>query len=178
MIPQVFTYNGQDVSFDKEKKSTFINATQMAKVFGKFTKDWLKTTSTKSFISALLDSKNSEVIIIPSAENQQVMFSDLVFVKKGGNKEQGTWMHEDVAIEFARWLNPLFAIWCNERTKELMTVGFTATEPTMVELLDNPDLIIELATKLKKYRAEKAALNQKLSKANNIITDQKPTVDC
>ena len=52
-----------------------------------------------------------------------------VVTKRGGDKhaEQGTWMHEDVALEFARWLSPEFAIWCNDRIKELLTMGMTAT---------------------------------------------------
>lgn len=32
-------------------------------------------------------------------------------------------MHEDVALEFARWLSPAFAIWCNDRIKELLLTG-------------------------------------------------------
>ena len=35
-------------------------------------------------------------------------------------------MHEDVALEFARWLSPAFAIWCNDRIKELLTKGTTS----------------------------------------------------
>lgn len=42
---------------------------------------------------------------------------------------QGTWMHEDVALEFARWLSPEFAIWCNDRIKELLTTGATQLSP-------------------------------------------------
>lgn len=38
-------------------------------------------------------------------------------------------MHEDVAIEFARWLSPLFSIWCNDRIKELIT-GKSYPKPT------------------------------------------------
>lgn len=37
----------------------------------------------------------------------------LIKVFKGGmpgQAVQGTWMHEDVALEFARWLSPQFAI--------------------------------------------------------------------
>ncbi len=37
-------------------------------------------------------------------------------------------MHEDVALEFARWLSPKFAIWCNDRIKELMTQGTTSLQ--------------------------------------------------
>ena len=90
-----------------------VNATEMAKPFGKFTKDWLTNKQTKEFISSL-----SAVRTIPLTE--------LVRVVQGGEPElQGTWMHEDVAMEFARWLSPLFAIWCNDRIKELLTQGVT-----------------------------------------------------
>lgn len=40
----------------------------------------------------------------------------LLDIQKGGNAP-GSWMHEDLALEFARWLNPAFAIWCNYRIK-------------------------------------------------------------
>lgn len=36
-------------------------------------------------------------------------------------------MHEDVALEFARWLSPAFAIWCNDRIKELLLTGTVST---------------------------------------------------
>ncbi len=82
----------------------------------------------------------------------------MVEIKQGGNKEQGTWMHEDVAMEFARWLSPAFAIWCNDRIKELLTIGMTATQPTLEQMIDNPDLVIHLATQLKQEREERAKL--------------------
>ena len=87
-----------------------VNATEMAKPFGKFTKDWLSNKSTKEFLSTL-----SAVRTIP--------LTGLVEIKQGGSGEQGTWMHEDVALEFARWLSPAFAIWCNDRIKELLLTG-------------------------------------------------------
>jgi hypothetical protein len=45
--------------------------------------------------------------------------ADLLTVRKGGINP-GTWMHEDVAMEFALWLSPEFAIWCNDRIKEIL----------------------------------------------------------
>lgn len=106
---QIFQYNGNPISFQKGN-SVMVNATEMAKPFGKLTKDWLSNKSTKEFLSTL-----SAVRTIPLTE--------LVNVKQGGNCEQGTLMHEDVALEFARWLSPAFAIWCNDRIKELMQTG-------------------------------------------------------
>ena len=48
-----------------------------------------------------------------------------MLLKIQGGGIQGTWMHEDVALEFARWLSPAFAIWCNDRIKELLKNGST-----------------------------------------------------
>lgn len=79
-------------------------------------------------------------------------------------------MHEDVALEFARWLSPAFAIWCNDRIKELLKYGMTATQPTLDEMLDNPDLVIRMAIQLKQERAEKARLEAENAQANEQIT--------
>lgn len=105
---QQFTYEGGTVTFAKGN-SVMVNATQMANKFGKQAKDWLKTQQTKEFLKSLSD-------------RRKILSSDLVQVIKGGTN-QGTWMHEDVAIEFARWLSPMFAIWCNDRIKELAREG-------------------------------------------------------
>lgn len=139
---QIFQYNGSPISFQKGD-SVMVNATEMAKSFGKSPKDFLKTEQTKRFIAAL-------------SEVKKILSSDLVRVIYGDNG--GTWMHEDVAIEFARWLNPTFAIWCNDRIKELLTVGMTATQPTLEQMIDNPDLVIKLATELKQKREEVSRL--------------------
>ena len=32
-------------------------------------------------------------------------------------------IHELVALEFARWCDPAFAIWCNRQLRELITKG-------------------------------------------------------
>lgn len=141
---QIFQYNGSPISFQKGN-SVMVNATEMAKSFGKTTKDWLRTKQSKDFINSL-------------SAVRQISLTELVMILQGGNGEQGTWMHEDVAIEFARWLNPAFAIWCNDRIKELLTVGMTATQPTLEQMIDNPDLVIKLATELKQKREEVSRL--------------------
>lgn len=122
-----------------------VNATEMAKPFGKLVGDWLRLKTTAEFTEAL-------------SADMQIPISALIQVVKGGNSEQGTWLHEDVALEFARWLSPAFAIWCNKRIKELLTIGMTATQPTLEQMINNPDLVISLATQLKSEREEKARL--------------------
>lgn len=138
MATPVYIYKGFEVSFKNEDGSVMINATEMAKVFGKAPKDWLRNDSSNEFIDTL-------------STVRQICTTELVKVIQGG-ATQGTWMHEDVALEFARWLSPEFAIWCNDRIKELMKVGMTALPQTVEAMLANPDLIIGLATQLKEER--------------------------
>lgn len=148
--PIVYDYKGSQISFISGE-NVMINATQMAKPFGKEPKHWLLNQSTRDFIQAL-----SEVRNLTSA--------DLVKVTKGGI-EQGTWMHEDVALEFARWLSPAFAIWCNDRIKELLKTGVTT--------VSNDDEAIAYAMqvlnkRLEQARQEKAMLEQQ----NNYLTNE------
>ena len=132
---QVFTYEGGTVSFAKGD-NVMVNATEMAKHFGKRTVDWLQNSQTQEFIKAL-----SEVRKSTSA--------DLVQVTKGG-AYQGTWMHEDVAIEFARWLSPKFAIWCNDRIKELAKDG-------VATISDDDEVIAHAISVLQKRLEAKSA---------------------
>lgn len=53
-------------------------------------------------------------------ENQN--YYGFVVTERGG-ANPCSWFHEDVAIEFARWLAPAFAIWCNDRIKEILKGG-------------------------------------------------------
>lgn len=113
MKPAIYNYQGSNITFQRGD-SVMVNATEMAKLFGKRPVDWLKYQQAKDFISAL-------------SEVRKVTSADLVKVRKGGDGIQGTWLHEDVALEFARWLSPAFAIWCNDRIKELLQTGVTTT---------------------------------------------------
>lgn len=139
-----------------------VNATEMTKPFGKSPKDFLKTEQTKRFIEAL-------------SEVKKILSSDLVRVVYGDNG--GTWMHEDVALEFARWLSPAFSIWCNDRIKELLTVGMTATPQTLEDMVNNPDLIISLATQLKKEREEKENLRLENEQNKQMVIEKTIQLD-
>lgn len=98
----VFLYNKSPVSFIVEDGDTMISATEMAKPFGKRPKDWLRTYPAKKLITSL-------------SEARRISPSTLVQVVKGGNIQQGTWMHFELALEFARWLDADFYIWCKNK---------------------------------------------------------------
>lgn len=87
---QIFQYNGSPITFQKGD-SVMVNATEMAKPFGKRCNDFLSTKQTKELISSL-------------SAKTGISAAGLVTVNQGGNN-QGTWMHEDVALEFLSTLS-------------------------------------------------------------------------
>lgn len=152
---QRFDYEGSPIAFS-QGENVMVNATQMAKKFGKKVIDWTKTQQANDFLQEL-----SEVKKITSA--------DLVQVRRGGEPQaQGTWMHEDVAMEFARWLSPKFAIWCNDRIKELARTGVTTVAATPAARDD--DEVIAHAMQVLQRRLEAKQLQ--LQAANETITQQ------
>ena len=158
--PIVYDYKGSKISF-ANGKNVMVNATEMAKSFGKYPKDFLVNKQTKEFLSSL-------------SAVRGISLTELIKVVQGGDPQmQGTWMHEDVALEFARWLSPAFAIWCNDRIKELLKYGMTATQPTLDEMVNNPDLVIRMATQLKQEREEKARIE---AENKRIIEETAPAV--
>lgn len=118
--PIQFNYEGKNIDFKDQKGSVMVNATQMGKLFRKTPKDWLRLKTTEEFINAL---KNSREADMPNGLFQ--IEKPIIQVIRGGIN-QGTWMHEDVALEFSRWLHPKFAIWTNKHIKELLLKGSTS----------------------------------------------------
>lgn len=118
--PVQFNYEGKNIDFKDQQGSVMVNATQMGKLFGKRPNDWLRLQSTDEFLKALKDSQNADMRS-GLFENEKPLFETI----NGGNN-RGTWMHEDVALEFSRWLHPKFAIWTNKHIKELLLKGSTS----------------------------------------------------
>ena len=145
-----YDYNGTEITF-QHGANVMVNATEMAKPFGKTTKDWLRTQQTQAFIK--------ELSVV-----RKCLTADLVVVKQGGNDIQGTWMHEDVAMEFARWLSPKFAIWCNDRIKELLTQGVTT--------INDDDATIEKAMDILHKRLEQSRVEAQRLQMQNDIQDR------
>lgn len=101
-------YNGYTVNFNTD---AWINATDIAKRFGKRPAKWLELSSTKRYMAALARALGKT----------DVRKSDfgLVESKKGGSF-QGTWLHPKLAVAFARWLDDDFAVWCDLRIDALL----------------------------------------------------------
>jgi len=152
---QVFLYDENPISFQMGE-DTMINATQMAKPFGKKPVDYLKLTSTQELIEACVRKNHT-------SENQLV-------TKKMGSSENGggTWMHEIIAIDFAQWLNVDFRLWVNDRIKELLRFGLTATDEMLVKAATDPEFVMMMIEHLK----EKRKKNIELTEINSALMAQ------
>lgn len=109
---EIIIIEDKNVTFDISKlvssETVMFNATEVAKQFSKKPDDWLRTAETKEYIEAIsrfADMRNE----------------DLVIVRKGGIKNlQGTWIHNELAIQFLRWLNPYFAVACDRAIRNMI----------------------------------------------------------
>jgi hypothetical protein len=108
-IPQRFIFGDKEVDFEITGSSVMVNATQMAKIFGKLPKDFLNNENTKAFMLECLNKGNSPYLAIENSE-------DLV----SSVQKTGTWMHRILALKFAAWLSPAFEFWIYSVIDELL----------------------------------------------------------
>ena len=96
--------------FIKTSYGILLNATQMAKAFNKKPAEYLRLPSVNQLIKSMVGFSHL-------SENQIVttMFGS---PENGG----GTWMFEDLAIDFARWLDTDFRLWCNSKIKRIFNI--------------------------------------------------------
>jgi len=131
-----FEFEGNKITF-LTGENIMVNATEMAKPFDIKPHFWLKNDSTQRLISDY-------------CEFNKVNSSDLVRVKYGD--DGGTWIHVDIALLFAQWLQPKFYFWCNDRIKELFKYGITALNE---EVREKVFKLSELAHMAKEKRPDK-----------------------
>ena len=101
-----------------------------------FTPDgWINATQTVKALEAkrldgFMNSKYFTEYLAAYCKFYDVAYKDVVKKVKGNFKKsdyrnpvitQGTFLHPDLAILFARWINPEFAVWCDAIIKQILT---------------------------------------------------------
>lgn len=117
---RVFDYKGKPITFDIDGQM-MVNATEMAKAFGKRLDNFMRLKSTKEFMGVL----DQEI----KADTSQVREREIVKTIRGGRPDlQGTWFDYKLAIDLAAWLSPHFKSWMYDRIMELMQTGTTSID--------------------------------------------------
>lgn len=132
----IYQYLGHIIPFEEKNGIIMVNATLMAKAYKKQPSQITRTQKWVDFVKAKkqsIEEKEDKTTMQKSIlPDYQVFINDpnctflswgepLVIVKNGGNvTEKGTWLHEKLAVEFARSLDITFSIWCDDVIQELI----------------------------------------------------------
>lgn len=158
---QVFNYKDTPVSFRlSDRQEVMINATEMAKPFGKRPVDYLRLPSTSELIEAIV--RKSHI-----CQDQLVMT-----VKGSPEYGGGTWMHEDLAIDFAQWLSVEFRLWVNDRIRELMRWGITATPEMYLKAAGDPEFVMQVLDQIRKGYEQGLCLRQQNERLSEQLAAQ------
>jgi len=125
------SYNGVLVPFTKGEK-VFQKITPVARNFGVEIKDYFRGKERQLYYETICKANNLTIsnqanLPLYNTSDFANTFPDLVVTEKG--RYGGTWIRQEVIIDFARWLSPEFAVWCDNKIKELLQQGHTEMKP-------------------------------------------------
>jgi hypothetical protein len=95
-------YSGHLMSYQDDG---WFNATAAAEKFGKRVDNWLRLDETQDYLEALCSLSNT---------------SKVRYLKTKRGQGGGTWLHPKLAVRFAQWLDPKFAVWCDLQIDNLL----------------------------------------------------------
>ena len=145
-------FEEQEIAFDLFKGDLMVNATEMAKPFGKGKRpsDYLRLASTKALIEALKSDRKSEFNYSTSA----VVEYQILSTKEG--QHGGTFMSEELALAFAMWLSPQFHVWILKTVREII-------------FGNNPELVREAVMNMPRIQKELDRLRKRRNRVRNVI---------
>jgi hypothetical protein len=146
----------------RQRNDGYLCATDMCNAFDKKWNDYYKTKSTKEFIDALVYDTN-------------IIASKLIDIRRGGNsKNQGTYIHPQLAIDLARWLSPKFAIQVYKWTLRFMAGDLdlipeiirnnetvTGSKITSLEYIAREEKLLEIEERKHKLESDKLDLKER-----------------
>ena len=109
-------FNNADI--EQRIADGYINLNQMAKATGKRIDNWTRLQSTKELIAEF----DSQIASSDPREQLPALVTSTSGIKgqRGGG---GTWAHPDIAVQFAQWCSPAFALIVSRWVREWMTSG-------------------------------------------------------
>ena len=153
MENKVCLFNENEITFIfNDKNQMMINATEMARPFGKRIENFMRNEDTQNFISECLKKENYYLLRV--AENSLLENGNYAIsrnILKNGeeidgeireddlyisSQKSGTWMHRILALKFAAWLNPAFELWVYSTIEKLMFGKYVERESSLQRTLE------------------------------------------
>lgn len=166
-----FVYNDQQIEFRPlGDDNVMVNATQMAKVFGKRMDVFLKADHVKEFISV--------VELTPFGGSSSPLKRDEILKIENGN---ATYFHRILALKFAAWLDPRFELWVYTTIDQILNHYYREHRNVLIEKMRIENLksekrlellqkypefadYVELEEALKNADSRKAAISRAMTK--------------
>lgn len=164
-----FLYQSSQIHFlvNPNDRNVMINATEMAKVFGKRVNVFLKTDHAKAFIKALE--------LTPNGVDSALLKEEDIMSFRG---HSGMYFHRILALKFAAWLDPKFELWVFSKIEEITFGNYkkhwdahAMQEKAKLRMEELKKELLEAPTKdtaLQYFEAEKDFISAKQAKANAI----------
>ena len=150
--------DGKSITVDlgkiMQKGVAYFNATEFAKPYKKQASDFMRLSRTKELIRILDDDVNTRNGKSPFGSKPKKI--KIVEVRKGGNDKhnQGTWLHQDLALEFARWLSPRFGLELDRYIKHLFQESTRVREERLISKYAFKESSREVARQGGEYKEE------------------------
>jgi hypothetical protein len=153
----------------------YVSATDMAQACGKQFGHWNSLKSTTEYLQAL-----ESAIGIRRAELVEIHMG----VEVGGRPEnQGTWLHPKVALRFAQWCSPHFAVQVDCWIDELLTTGKVQLESENIQGLQLSNDLLDKKIELLKLQQSMLTMHGApivlalAGKEDQIVEVEKPTIE-
>ena len=144
-------YEGSPIQFEVIEGQVMANATAMAKAFGKKPDDIFKTKTWVDFECAVI-------------EDLSLRFEDIRTVKNGD--AGGSWIHQELVLEFSRRLNTKFSLWCNRMIAELLRTGSVS-----IKKLTPAEILLAQAQQLVNHERQISELQERQSKTEAAVVE-------
>lgn len=154
-------YLGNKIEFKMIDGMVYANATQMAKGFPKKNlSTWTNSKGTEEYIEALC---------LSNSKNKDFYIS----IKSGSpDNGGGTWIHEDLVLDLARFFDVNFRVWCDKQIATLLREGSVSLKTPSYQIVDP----IERAKKWIEEEEERRRLAIENDKKEKVIVKQKNTI--
>lgn len=120
--PQTLFYQEYPIQFELIDDQMYCNATTMFKIGNARLDHWKDSVITKEYMEAI--TRNSGI-----SENQ------LVITMPGSPQSGGgTWIHERLIVNAARYISQDFAAWCDTKVAQLLRTGKVELKPTQYKI--------------------------------------------
>lgn len=108
------------------RSNAYCSLDDIARPFGKRIDNWTRLEGTKKLFQEFKNDASyggAEPVYTSTGGFVGLPSHMREALSRSSGKDRGTWVHPDIAIQFAQWCSPGFALWVSRQIRHLMTYG-------------------------------------------------------